>query len=99
MDPHRASSLAICGLLSIAAVTSLSACSGLLPQPGSTATPAQPAAKPKAVQHAKAAPKPEPTQADLYAYVRGKLLSLSPSDGINDNQDVAFDPATSVLSI
>lgn len=100
MDALRASKLAVCGLLSIAALASVTACSGLLPQ---TETPAaqstQPATKPKLVQHTKAAPTPEPTQADLYNYVRGKLLSLSPSDGINDNQEVAFDPATSVLSI
>lgn len=44
-------------------------------------------------------PKPEPTQQELFDYVRGKLLALSPNDGINDNQEVAFDPATSILSI
>lgn len=47
----------------------------------------------------KADPKPEPTQQELFDYVRGKLLALSPNDGINDNQEVAFDPATSILSI
>ena len=30
-------------------------------------------------------PKPEPTQQELFEYIRGKLLSLSPGDGINDN--------------
>jgi hypothetical protein len=43
--------------------------------------------------------KPEPTQQELFDYVRGKLLALSPSDGVNDNLEVAFDPATSILSI
>ena len=47
----------------------------------------------------KAEPKPEPTQQELFDYVRGKLLALSPNDGINDNLEVAFDPATSILSI
>jgi hypothetical protein len=44
-------------------------------------------------------PKPEPTQEELFEYVRGKLLSLSPTDGFNDNLEVTFDPATSTLSI
>jgi hypothetical protein len=46
--------------------------------------------------HAK---KPEPTQQELFDYVRGNLLALSPSDGINDNLEVTLDPATSILSI
>jgi hypothetical protein len=44
-------------------------------------------------------PKPEPTQQELFEYIRGKLLSLSPGDGINDNLEVAFDPASAILSI
>jgi hypothetical protein len=44
-------------------------------------------------------PKPEPTQQELFEYIRGKLLTLSPTDGFNDNLEVAFDPATSTLSI
>lgn len=44
-------------------------------------------------------PKPEPTQQELFQYIRGKLLSLTPSDGINDTLEVAFDPASSTLSI
>jgi len=44
-------------------------------------------------------PKPEPTQQELIEYLRGKLLSLSPTDGINDNSEVAFDPATTALTI
>ena len=64
---------------------------------------ALPAALPCSAQNAyhpkKAAPKPEPTQQELFDYIRAKLLALSPSDGINDNQEVTFDAATSILSI
>ena len=64
---------------------------------------ALPAALPCSAQNAyhpkKAAPKPEPTQQELFDYIRAKLLALSPSDGINDNQDVSFDAATGVLSV
>jgi hypothetical protein len=81
-----------------AALSGLCGCWGV-PQTDAPQQPAQTSAKPKQAPHAKAAPKPEPTQDDLYTYVRGKLLSLSPSDGVDDNQDVAFDPASSVLSI
>jgi hypothetical protein len=50
--------------------------------------------------HGKSAePKPEPTQDELIEYLRGKLLSLSPNDGYNDNLEVRFDPSTSVLTI
>ena len=52
-----------------------------------------------AAHHAKKPPKPEPTQQELFDYVRGELLALSPSDGINDNVEVKYDLATSVLSI
>jgi len=55
-----------------------------------------PACSAQTAHHAK---KPEPTQQDLFDYVRGKLLALSPSDGINDNLEVAFDAAKSILSI
>jgi hypothetical protein len=44
-------------------------------------------------------PKPEPTQQELIEYLRGKLLSFSPSDGINDNSEVAYDLATTALTI
>ena len=44
-------------------------------------------------------PKPEPTEADLVEYVRGALLSLSPSDGINDNLEVRYDDSRKVLTI
>lgn len=51
--------------------------------------------------HKKAAapPKPEPTESDLVEYIRGALLSLSPSDGINDNVDVRYDETTKVLTM
>ena len=39
------------------------------------------------------------TQQDLSEYLRGKLLALSPSDGINDNIEARFDPSTSTLTI
>ena len=59
-----------------------------------------PASSAQTARHAKKPdPKPEPTQQELFDYIRGKLLSLSPGDGINDNLEVAFDPATSILSI
>ncbi|HEY1159301.1 MAG TPA: hypothetical protein VGE83_01645 [Terracidiphilus sp.] len=59
-----------------------------------------PACSAQTTHHAKRPdPKPEPTQQELFEYVRGKLLSLSPGDGINDNLEVAFDPASSILSI
>jgi len=47
----------------------------------------------------KKAAKPEPSELDLFNYVRGKLLALSPGDGINDNLEVAFDQDTYVLTI
>ncbi len=72
-------------------------------QSGESAQPAQPAKAAKAAKparHAKAAePMPEPTQQELVEYLRGKLLALSPSDGINDNLEVKFDPSTSVLTV
>ena len=52
-----------------------------------------------ATHHAKKPAKPEPTQQELFDYVRGELLALSPSDGINDNTEVSFYLATSVLTI
>lgn len=72
---------------------------GLVPPPPDQAVQAKPAIhKPvaAAVHHV---PKPEPTQQELFDYVRGKLLALSPSDGYNDNQEVSFDPATSIMSV
>lgn len=49
--------------------------------------------------HAKKPPKPEPTQQELFDYVRGQLLTLSPSDGVNDNREVTYNMTTSVLSV
>jgi hypothetical protein len=61
---------------------------------------ALPVCSAQTTHHAKkAAPKPEPTQQELFDYIRGKLLALSPSDGINDNQEVTFDLDTSIMSI
>jgi hypothetical protein len=53
----------------------------------------------QSTQHTKKPIKPDPTQQELADYVRGELLALSANDGANDNLEVAFDPATSVLSI
>ncbi|HZB88307.1 MAG TPA: hypothetical protein VE291_06600 [Terracidiphilus sp.] len=43
--------------------------------------------------------KPEPTEAELVEYIRGALLSLSATDGINDNLDVTYNPTTKVLTV
>ena len=48
-----------------------------------TAPPTTPAHKSK-----KPDPKPQPTEQDLLDYLRGKLLALSPEDGLNDNLEV-----------
>jgi len=47
----------------------------------------------------KPVPKPEPTAPELFEYIRGALLSLSPEDEINDNIEVTFDAATGVLTV
>jgi len=47
----------------------------------------------------KAPPKPEPTAQDLFAYIRGGLLSFSPDDGINDNLEVTLDPTGKILTV
>jgi hypothetical protein len=83
----------------MAVLISLPACDGMVPQAEQPAQAAQVAPKPKPVLQTKKTPKPEPTQQELFDYVRGKLLALSPSDGINDNLEVAFNADTSVLSI
>jgi len=44
-------------------------------------------------------PKPEPTAAELFQYIRSALLLLSPDDGVDDNQEVTFDPVSSVLAV
>jgi hypothetical protein len=70
------------------------------PQPAKAVVVAQAAQPGKPAHRAKKPdPKPEPTQQELFDYLRGKLLSLSPDDGLNDNLEVSFDPATSIMSI
>ena len=89
------------GLARICAPALLLAICGCGPDPTHTAPAAEPGrAAHKATGSGQVhAQKPEPTQQELADYVRGKLLELSPNDGINDNQDVSFDAATGVLSV
>jgi hypothetical protein len=49
--------------------------------------------------HHKKKAKPAPTAPELAEYIRGQMLSLSPDDGINDNQEVSFDAANQVLTV
>ncbi|HUX43994.1 MAG TPA: hypothetical protein VMV57_04510 [Terracidiphilus sp.] len=49
--------------------------------------------------HHKKPAKPAPTAPELAEYIRGSLLSLSPDDGINDNQEVTFDAASQVMTV
>jgi hypothetical protein len=77
-------------------IVCLSACSAQ-DTPQEQAVP--PAPVPQKAKPAHHTAKPEPTQADLFTYVRGKLLALSPSDGINDNLEVTLDADKSILSI
>lgn len=59
-----------------------------------------PAAPAKAKKAAKAeAVEEAPTQLELVEYLRGKLLTLSPSDGFNDNAEVRFNAATGTLTV
>ena len=44
-------------------------------------------------------PKPPPTVPELFEFIRGSLLSLSPNDGINDNVEVTLDPTATVMTI
>jgi hypothetical protein len=62
-----------------------------------TVTPC--AAQSKTTQSKKAAPKKEPTSAELFAYMRGALLQYSSDDGSNDNLEVSIDPTATVLTI
>jgi hypothetical protein len=89
------------GLARICATALLLAPCACGPDPIHPAPAAQPGPAPhKAAGSGQAhAKKPEPTQQELADYVRGKLLELSPNDGINDNQDVSFDATTGVLSV
>jgi hypothetical protein len=57
------------------------------------------AAQSKTTQSKKAAPKKEPTSAELFAYMRGALLQYSSDDGANDNLEVSIDPTATVLTI
>jgi hypothetical protein len=69
-------------------------------QSAESSTPAVETKATKPVIHGKKAePEPEPTQQELAEYLRGKLLALSPSDGVNDNIEVSFNSATSVLTV
>jgi hypothetical protein len=100
-------------LVSLCACAGETVLRGLTPQTQEADQPAKqadhPAKPPQVAQAAPPAnsahraskpdPKAEPTQQELFEYLRGKLLSLSPTDGFNDNLEVAFDPATSTLSI
>lgn len=65
--------------------------------------PAPPAKAAKTARGARDAepvePQPEPTQEELVDYLRGKLLTLSPSDGFNDNVEVRFDSSTNTLTV
>ncbi|MGA2888125.1 MAG: hypothetical protein ABSE51_08745 [Terracidiphilus sp.] len=62
--------------------------------------PPPPPAKPVKTGHAKKSdPKPDLTDEELVEYLRGKLLVDSPSDGFNDNLEVAYEPSTSVLTV
>lgn len=95
-----------------ALLATLSACGGETVLNGLTAQPEQPKKPPQTTLVAQAAqpansgrhgkkpePKPEPTQQELFEYVRGKLLSLSPTDGYNDNLEVSYDAASATISI
>ncbi len=67
-------------------------------QPTQPPPPPPPPAKP-VHKGKKAEPKPEPTQAELFEYIRGKLITLSPDDGINDNVEVSLNAAGTVMTI
>jgi hypothetical protein len=61
---------------------------------------AMPAGAAQSAGHKKrAAPKPQPTSAELFAYIRGVLLAYSPDDRINDNLEVALDPTATILTV
>jgi hypothetical protein len=58
------------------------------------------AEKPQLASHPKKAePKAPPSREELFEFVRSRLLSLSPSDGLNDNLEVAYNPDISTLTI
>jgi hypothetical protein len=70
-------------------------------QPELALPPAQPLPPEKKAKHSKVSAEPVPafTQQELADYLRGKLLAASPSDGINDNLEVKFDPFHSTLTV
>jgi hypothetical protein len=93
-------------LCAIALALSLSGCSVQAIVRAVTADTPEPAKhdplpeKPKLASHPKKAePKPPPSREELVEYIRGKLLSLSPSDGVDDNLEVAYNPDISTLTI
>lgn len=93
---------ALASIGAIALLVSLSGCYAPAPQSGlPEAVPASQFAKKSTsgLHSKKSDTKPEPSQQELFDYVRAKLLALSPSDGINDNVEVNFDPASSILSV
>ncbi|HEU5352118.1 MAG TPA: hypothetical protein VFU55_11025 [Terracidiphilus sp.] len=59
---------------------------------------ALPLAGAQQVHHKKKA-KPAPTAPELAEYIRGQMLSLSPDDGYNDNQEVSFDADGKVMTV
>jgi len=42
---------------------------------------------------------PEPTSAELFAYIHGAMLAYSPEDRVNDNLEISIDPTATVLTI
>jgi hypothetical protein len=89
----------LAGICASAALVLLTACYTAPAEPGQTALPVQDARSFHNPHPGKKSTKPEPSQQELADYLRGQLLALSPNDGLNDNLEVAFDPATSVLSV
>lgn len=67
--------------------------------PAALGQTAQNATGTTAAHHAKKAPpKPEPTEPELFEYIRGKLLTLSPDDGINDNLEITLDSTGTIMT-
>ena len=42
---------------------------------------------------------PEPTSAELFAYIHGSMLAYSPEDRVNDNLEITIDPTATILTI
>ncbi len=47
----------------------------------------------------KAAPRHEPTSAELFEYIHGSMLAYSPEDRVNDNLDISIDPTATILTV